>query len=148
MLDPTDTAIINALQGGFPISERPFRDAAHAIGLTENELIEHLSHLKEAGAITRFGPMFNAERMGGAFCLVAMAVPEERFDEVVSCINSRPEVAHNYQRCHTLNVWFVLATERPGRIKEVLAEIEAETGLDTFAFPKLEEFFIGFKVHV
>jgi len=146
MLDPTDTAIINALQDGFPISERPFREAAHAIGLTENELIEHLSHLKETGKLTRFGPMFNADRMGGAFCLVAMAVPEERFDEVVSSINARPEVAHNYQRSHALNVWFVLATERRERIEAVLSEIEAETGIETLAFPKLEEFFIGFKV--
>lgn len=146
MLDPTDTAIINALQGGFPISERPFREAAHAIGLTENELIEHLSHLKETGALTRFGPMFNADRMGGAFCLAAMAVPEERLNEVVSRINAHPEVAHNYERHHALNVWFVLATERKERIQEVLSEIEAETGIETFAFPKLEEFFVGFKV--
>ena len=56
----------------------------------------------------------SAEAMGGAFCLCAMAVPEGRFDEVMTLVNAHPEVAHNYERQHKLNMWFVLACERPG----------------------------------
>lgn len=146
MLDATDRKIINALQGGFPVCERPFERAASELGLEERDLMERVSRLRETGVLSRFGPMYNAEAMGGAFCLCAMAVPGGRFDAVVERVNSHPEVAHNYERSHRLNVWFVLGTETPERIDMVIAEIEAETGLDVYAFPKEHEFFVRLKV--
>ncbi len=96
--------------------------------------------------MTRFGPFFDAEAMGGAFCLCAMAVPQDRFDAVVTLVNALPEVAHNYERAHRLNMWFVLATERPEGIDKAAARIERETGLRVLRFPKEREFFIGFRV--
>lgn len=146
MLDATDRKIINTLQGGFPICERPFARAAADLGLEEQDLMDRVSRLRETGVLSRFGPMYNAEAMGGAFCLCAMAVPEARLDEVVDQVNSHPEVAHNYERSHDLNVWFVLGTETPERIDEVIGEIEAETGLDVYAFPKEHEFFVRLQV--
>jgi DNA-binding Lrp family transcriptional regulator len=147
MLDATDRKIINALQGGFPVCARPFARAAADLGLEEKDLMERVSRLRDTGVASRFGPMYNVEAMGGAFCLCAMAVPMARFDEVVDRVNSHPEVAHNYERLHELNVWFVLGTESPERIEEVTFAIEAETGLSVFAFPKEHEFFIGLKVN-
>ncbi len=146
MLDATDKVIINTLQGGFPLSEKPYAEAASALGIEEGELMGRIERMLDSGTLTRFGPMFDAERLGGAFCLCAMSVPEARFEEVVSQINAHPEVAHNYERRHALNVWFVLATERPERIEQIIAQIETETGLTVYAFPKIEEFFIGFEV--
>lgn len=146
MLDATDTRIINGLQGGFPICERPFAAAAENLGLEESDLLERIARLRENGVLSRFGPMYNAEAMGGAFCLCAMAVPQARFDAVVAQVNAHAEVAHNYERTHALNVWFVLGCDDPARIKGVIGEIEAETGLDVHAFPKEHEFFIGLKV--
>ena len=147
-LDATDRAILNALQDGFPISPRPFAGAAATLGhgLTEQGLIDRIATLREKGAITRFGPFFNAETMGGAFCLCAMAVPPERFEAVVTLVNAHPEVAHNYERAHRLNMWFVLATEKPARIAKAAKRIEAESGLKVLCFPKEKEFFIGFRV--
>ncbi len=145
-LDATDRAILNALQRGFPLSPRPFAEAGAQIGLGEEDLLARLARLKEIGAITRFGPFYDATAMGGAFCLCAMAVPGERFDAVADQVNAHPEVAHNYERSHKLNMWFVLATERPEAIAETAARIEAETGLTVHLFPKLVEFFIGFQV--
>lgn len=145
-LDATDRAILNALQEGFPLSHRPFAEAGRALGLGEDELIARIRNLREEGAITRFGPFFDAEAMGGAFCLCAMAVPAERFDAVVTLVNAHPEVAHNYERAHRLNMWFVLATDRPDGIERVARAIEDETGLTVLRFPKLKEFFIGFRV--
>lgn len=146
MLDSQDRAIINGLQGGFPISEAPFADVAKDLGLDEETLIARISRLRETGVLTRFGPLYNAEEMGGAFCLCAVAAPDERFDAVVAQINAHREVAHNYARDHRLNIWFVLATESPEQIDEILASIEDETGLTVYAFPKLHEFFIGLRV--
>lgn len=145
-LDQMDRQIINRLQDGFPVSPSPFADVAQELGIETDDLITRLSHLRDIGAITRFGPFFDAAAMGGAFCLCAMAVPPENFDRVLTIVNAHPEVAHNYERTHRLNMWFVLATPTPEGIAKTAAAIEAETGLNVMQFPKLEEFFIGFRV--
>lgn len=145
-LDATDRAILNALQDGFPLTPRPFDDAGAALGLTGAELIARLSHLREIGAITRFGPFYDAAAMGGDFCLCALTAPEDDFDRITDLVNAHPEVAHNYARDHALNMWFVLATPTPEGIARTAARIEAETGLKVWQFPKLQEFFIGFRV--
>jgi len=146
-LDPTDRALINALQGGFPLVERPFAAVGAQLGIDEEEVIARIEFLKESGVLTRFGPMFQIERMGGAFVLAALAVPEERYEEVTAAVNQLPAVAHNYRRQHALNMWFVLATETPAGIPEAIAEIEALTGLPVYAFPKEREYFVELKFH-
>lgn len=147
-LDTIDRAIINGLQGDFPLEPRPFRAAGERLGLDEDELISRVRRLVEQGKLSRFGPLWNALALGGDVCLCAMAVPPERFDAVADQVNVHPEVAHNYARTHTLNMWFVIAAEQPERIAEVAAAIEAETGLTVCRMPKLNEFFVGFWVEV
>ena len=49
---------------------------------------------------------------------------------------------------HALNMWFVISAERPERIAEVAETIEGETGLTVHRMPKLNEFFVGFRVEV
>jgi DNA-binding Lrp family transcriptional regulator len=147
-LDEIDRRIINGLQGGFPICPAPYAAAAKDIGIDEATLLIRLQRLLADGLLSRFGPMYHAERLGGALTLAAMAVPEDRFDAVAGQVNGHGEVAHNYAREHELNMWFVLATEEPERIAEVIAEIEAETGLTVFNMPKKEEFFIGLRFEV
>jgi len=144
--DAVDRRIINALQEGFPVSSRPYAKAAARMGLEKADLIDRLKRLREGGVITRFGPFFDAAALGGAFCLCAMAVPTDRFEAVAAAVNARPEVAHNYERAHRLNMWFVLATETPSEIETTAQAIEDETGLKVFRFPKEQEFFIGFRV--
>jgi DNA-binding Lrp family transcriptional regulator len=145
-MDDVDRKIVNALQGGFPVSPRPFAEAGAALGLSEDELIARLRRLTTSGALSRFGPLWNAERMGGAVTLAAMAVPRERFDEVAAIVNAKPEVAHNYERAHALNMWFVVSVEDPRRIGGVLSEIKAATGIEVYDFPKLAEYFLELKL--
>jgi siroheme decarboxylase len=146
--DPTERAIINGLQGGFPLTHEPFADAGARIGLSEGEVIDGVQCLVANGSISRFGPLWNAEGLGGEVCLAAIAVPPERFDEVASQVNAHSEVAHNYERTHALNMWFVISVDRPERIAGVIEAIEAETGLKVYSMPKKREFFVGFRVEV
>lgn len=142
-LDALDRAIINQLQGDFPIAEHPFAEAAQRLGIDEATLLDRIKRLMQENVVTRFGPMYQIERLGGAFTLAAMKVPADRFDEVTALVNAFQEVAHNYQRDHEFNMWFVLATDAPERIDETIARIEAATGLKVFNMPKEKEFFIG-----
>lgn len=147
-MDELDSAIVNCLQGGFPLVERPFAVVAAELGLAEEDLIARVRKLLEEGVLSRFGPMYQVERMGGAFSLAAMRVPPEDFDRVAATVNALPEVAHNYEREHEYNMWFVLATERPEGIARAIARIERETGLPVLNFPKLREYFVEFKLEV
>lgn len=144
-MDALDRTIINTLQEGFPICERPYEEVAKQLGTSEQTLIERLQRLLDTGLLSRFGPLFHAERMGGALTLAAMRIPEQEFDLVSELVNSHPEVAHNYARDHALNMWFVLATETPERIDEVIAAIEAQTGYRVYNMPKQREFYIGLR---
>ena len=145
-MDALDRRIVNGLQGGFPIADRPYAEAAAELGLSEDELIARLRGLLDQGALSRFGPLYDAERIGGGVTLAAMAVPEARFEEVAGIVNGFAEVAHNYARSHRLNMWFVVASERPERVGQVLAEIEDATGLVVLDLPKVEEYFLELKL--
>ena len=147
-MDELDCTVVNCLQAAFPIVPRPFAAVASEFGLGEEELIARMGRLVDEGVLTRFGPMYQVERMGGAFSLAAMRVPPEDFDRVAATVNALPEVAHNYEREHEYNMWFVLATERPEGIARAIARIERETGLPVLNFPKLREYFVGFKLEV
>ncbi len=145
-LDGTDRAILNRMQEDLPLTSHPYAGIAAELGITETRLLARLALMKENRIITRFGPFFDAAAMGGAFCLCAMAVPPEDFEIVLTKVNAHPEVAHNYERTHRLNMWFVLATETPEGIEATADAIERETGIEVLRFPKLQEFFIGFRV--
>ncbi len=147
-MDALDRAIINNLQGGFPVCEEPYREVAGQFGTSEEELLRRLDALLESGTLTRFGPMYHAERLGGALTLAAMQIPPQDFERVAAIVNAFPEVAHNYAREHVLNMWFVLATETPERIDQVIAAIERDTGYPVHNMPKREEFFVALRFEV
>ncbi|NUB89551.1 Lrp/AsnC family transcriptional regulator [Haloterrigena sp. SYSU A558-1] len=153
-LTERERAVVNAFQGGFPVTERPFEPAAAAmrdrgVDITADELLETIHDLDERGVLSRFGPLVNAQEIGGAATLVAMHAPEDRFDEIVEQVNAHREVAHNYEREHPhLNVWFVVSVADEDRVDEVLAEIEDETGQETYNLPKQREFRVEAKFYV
>lgn len=145
-MDDLDRKIINLLQQGFPLTEEPYADVAKQLGIDESDLLTRLKSLLDEKILSRFGPMYDAAKLGGDFSLVAIKVPEEHFDEVTDIVNSYEEVAHNYHRDHEFNMWYVLATETPEKIHEVNADIERRTGLKVFNMPKLDEYYIGLKL--
>lgn len=145
-MDNIDRQIINHTQTGFPICASPYQQVAEQLGITEADLLRRLQNLLDTGVLTRFGPLFHAEHMGGALTLAAVKVPVERFDAVAEIINAFPEVAHNYARTHNLNMWFVLATETPQQIQQVIGAIEAQTGLTVYNMPKQREYFVNLQL--
>ena len=141
-MDELDRRIVNALQRGFAVVPRPFAAVARELQADEETILLRLKKLLAEGILTRFGPLYNADRLGGAFTLCAMSVPAEDFEHVAALVNAFPEVAHNYEREHRLNMWFVLATEEPVRIAQVRKQIEADTGYAVLDLPKLDEYFV------
>ena len=148
VISPLARAFLNRYQGGFPLCERPFQAVAAALDTDEQTLIGTLRGLLESGVLSRFGPLYDAERLGGCLTLAAMAVPEPEFDRVAALLVERPEVAHNYRRDHPLNMWFVLATPSEPSLQQSVRAIQALTGLPVYDFPKLAEYHLGFWLHL
>jgi DNA-binding Lrp family transcriptional regulator len=142
-MDSLQRHFINQFQGGFPVVARPYASVAATLGTDETAVISMIKDLLDEGLLSRFGPMYDAVSMGGGLTLAAMSVPASRFETVVEQVNALSAVAHNYQRDHELNMWFVLATDTPEGIGKALATIEEETGLTVYNFPKLQEFYLG-----
>jgi DNA-binding Lrp family transcriptional regulator len=147
-MDDTDRRLVNLLQGGLPVCRRPFDAVADRLGIDVDEVLGRLQQLLDSRVLSRFGPMFNAEQMGGSLSLCAMQVPADRFDAIAERVNAHPEVAHNYEREHRLNLWFVVATERAEQRARVIAAIEHETGCRVYDMPREREYFIGLRLAV
>lgn len=147
-MDEIDRRILNGLQRGFALCHAPFEQAGAALGIGEAELIARIEGMLERGILTRFGPLLQIERLGGVFVLAAMQVPAADFDAVAARVNARTEVAHNYEREHALNMWFVVAAESQQAVDAALQAIEADTGLPVYAFPKEREYFVGMELSV
>ena len=144
-IDDTDRLLLNSLQGGFPVTHRPFAEVAQTLNLDEDDVIARLQRMVDAGALSRFGTVLNAPQLGGERTLAAMHVPPDRFEEVAAFVSGLDAVSHNYERTHHLNMWFVISSEDEADIQRTIAEIERHTGLAVLDMPTLEEYFVDIK---
>lgn len=142
-MDEFERRLINRLQHGLPLVRHPWQALADELDAEPSALRERVHALLDDGTLTRFGPMFDIERLGGAFTLAALSVPEARFDAVANQLAAMPEVAHNYRREHAWNMWFVLGCATTQGIAETIARIEAETGLPVLNLPKEATYHVG-----
>ena len=142
-MDDLDRRLINRLQHGLPLVRHPWQALAEELDADATQLRARVQTLLDDGTLTRFGPMFDIERLGGAFTLAALSVPEERFDAVAAQLDAMPEVAHNYRREHQWNMWFVLGCATPQGITDTIARIEIQTGLPVLNLPKEETYHVG-----
>ena len=142
-LNQLERTLINHYQGSFPLTEQPFRSVASYLGCAESTLLDTVGRLLDGGILSRFGPLYDAVKLGGGLTLAAMSVPEPHYDRVTEQVNDFAEVAHNYRREHTLNMWFVVATASPGQIDHALQQIQQLTGFRVYSFPKQHEFYVG-----
>ena len=142
-MDELSRQFINRYQGGFPVEEQPFASVAAELATDPATLLSTIRELMDDGLLSRFGPLYDASSMGGSLTLAALSVPDDRFDEVTNLVNEMPEVAHNYQREHALNMWFVIATETPELLQQTIDRIEQAANLPVYNFPKLQTFYLG-----
>lgn len=147
MLTPLHKQLLNDFQRDFPLSERPYRDIAEALGVSEEEVLSALAELNDQQLISRIGPIIRPNRIGVS-TLVAMAVPESQLQRVADIISRYPEINHNYEREHRFNLWFVSIASDLRHLSKVINSIEWETGYKTLQLPLLDDFFIdlGFKL--
>ncbi len=155
-MDDIDRELLNELQSGLPLTERPFAALALSInktlgltpktgkpkskrppeggGISEEEIIARVRALLEDGTLRRIGPILDSRALGFVSTLAAVAVPEERIEEVAEIVNSHSGVTHNYIReardaSTPFNMWFTLHAKNEDELRQILADIERRTSL-------------------
>ena len=105
-LDATDRRVLNALQDGFPLSPRPYAEAAAALGLTEADLIARIAALSQAGIVSRLGVIVRHRALGWrSNAMVVWNLPDDRIDAAGQRLAALPGVTLCYRRRTVAGVW-------------------------------------------
>jgi DNA-binding Lrp family transcriptional regulator len=129
MLSIEDKLLLNRIQENFPVDARPYAVIGTQLGMPEEEVLERITRLKEAGFIRRIGPFYNSRNFGYASTLVGFAVPEDKVEDAARIINEYKGVTHNYIRSGTYNMWFTFIAASKEHLENSLNDIREKTGL-------------------
>ena len=127
-INPTDLALLDRFQRDFPLEPRPFARMAVKVGLSEAEVISRLAAMRAAGRIARVGGTVRPNT-AGASTLAALAVPEDRIEEVAAIVGAEPGVNHSYLREGDWNLWFVATASDAAALGATLRRIETAARL-------------------
>jgi DNA-binding Lrp family transcriptional regulator len=147
VIDAVDARIVDGYQSGFPVERRPFRAVGADLDIPEQDALDRVRTLRDAGVFRRFGAVLNPPVIGSS-TLAALRVPEDRFDAVAAIVNDYPQVNHNYRRDHEWNMWFVVTAGSRETRDRILADIEERTGLAVLDLPMLTDFYIDLEFPV
>lgn len=117
--------LLNEFQRNWPLEPQPYCVVGEKLGTGESWVLERLAAFQGEGVVSRVGAVF-APGTIGASTLAALEVPAERLSQVADMVSGFPEVNHNYEREHRINLWFVVTAQSEERLAQVLADIETE----------------------
>ncbi len=140
-LTEPERRLLNETQRDFPLEPRPFARLGDRYGLDEARVLGSIGRMRARGEISRLGAVVAPNTLG-ASTLAAMTVPAARLSQVAALVSARPEVNHNYEREHPINLWFVAAAADTAAVARVLRELEAETGLAVLDLPLVAAYHI------
>jgi DNA-binding Lrp family transcriptional regulator len=148
-MDAQEFRLLNEFQRDFPLCGRPYREVGRRLGKSEQWVMASLAGLRERGFVGRVGAVF-APRSIGASTLAALTVPPCDLARVARLVNGYPEVNHNYQRDHAINLWFVVAAADDALLARALSAIELQAGSGPLlSLPLIDEYGLdlGFDLH-
>ncbi len=106
MIDPQDLQLIKIIQHGLPITSRPYAEIGKQLGLSETEVINRISWLKQTGLIKRLGVIVKHQRLGyTANAMVVFNVPDSQVTETGKLISQAKFVNLCYQRPRQGTKW-------------------------------------------
>ena len=137
------------MQAEVPLVPRPFAALAPRVGVSEEDLLARVAHLKEDGVIRQIGAIFDTRRMGYQSSLVATRIPVERLAAGAAVINEHPGVSHNYGRNHAYNLWYTIALPPRVSLEQTVQRLHDLSGAErTRLMPTLRLFKIGVQLDV
>ena len=118
-----DERLIRALQDGLPPVLRPYGRLGNFSGMSEQEVLDHLSAMKADGRLRRMAAVVNQRQVGlqGNVLAVWNVLPE-RVDQVGRHLAAREEITHAYLRPRGAEWPYNLYTMVHGESDEACAE--------------------------
>ena len=142
--------MLDVLQVGVPLVERPFLEIGKTLGASEDEVLRRVAAMKGegGGVIRQISAIFDSGALGYQSTLVAAKVAEEKIDEAAKIINLHPGVSHNYRRNHTFNLWYTLAVPPDSKLglEKTVEILHRQSGAEVMRMmPTVRTFKIGVK---
>ena len=141
-MTPLEQQILDSVQDGFPLEERPYRGLAERFGaqgvpVSEQQVFETVESLRQSGIIRRIGGIYDSKRLGFISRLCAGKVPtaatgasdDSALEKFAAAVDAVPAITHNYVRSHEYNVWFTVIALSEGEIRKTVDRLCAETAL-------------------
>jgi DNA-binding Lrp family transcriptional regulator len=105
-IDDLDRALIQATQGGLPLTPQPYHTLAESLGITADEVMRRMERMVENGIIRRIGAVPNHYALGyKGNGMSVWNVPSEKIVELGEKIGALDFVSHCYQRPRHLPDW-------------------------------------------
>lgn len=140
-MDSKDRKLLNLVQEGLPLAEKPYQKLGEKIGLSAQEVINRLKSLYQKGYIRRLGGVFDSNKLGYSSLLVAVETESDKFQQVADYISNFCGVTHCYKRNSFLDLWFTLTTERQEKREEILRKIRNQPGVKSlYQLPRKKSF--------
>jgi DNA-binding Lrp family transcriptional regulator len=143
-LKERDLAVVGALCGGLALTPRPYLELAQATGMDEDDVIERIKALAEAGIIRRMGVIVRHHELGyRANAMVVWDIPDAEVESAGRRLGACPEVTLCYRRPRRLPQWpYNLFTMVHGRDRaEVITAIAAIAAREGLAHHSRETLF-------
>ena len=146
-LSDVDRELLNAVQWDFPLVAEPYAALGERLGLTEPEVRERITHVKQAGVLRQLSAIFDTRALGYGSALVAAKIDPDRIDEAAAVISAHPGVSHNYKRNHAFNLWYTVAVPPGDSLEEHVDALHISSGATvTRRLPTLRLYKIGVKL--
>jgi DNA-binding Lrp family transcriptional regulator len=146
-IDKVDKQLLNEIQWVFPLTDRPYLEISKRYNISEKDVMQRTSHLKEIGLIRQINAIFDTRRLGYKSALVAFMVKPNKLDQVAEQVNKHSGVSHNYERDHEFNMWFTLAVPPYAELKTDLDRMASIDGVVKYrVLPTLKLYKIGVRL--
>ncbi|MFZ0224851.1 MAG: Lrp/AsnC family transcriptional regulator [Candidatus Nitrosopolaris sp.] len=146
-IDKLDKQLLNEIQWVFPLTDRPYLEISKRYNISEKDVMQRTSYLKQIGLIRQINAIFDTRRLGYKSALIAFAVKPNKLNRVAEQVNKHPGVSHNYERNHEFNMWFTLAVPPYAEIKTDLDKMASIDGVIKYrVLPTLKLYKIGVRL--
>jgi len=104
--DPRQRALIEAVQSGLPLVDRPYAEIGRQVGMSEREVIGLMQGLLEQGVIKRLGVVVRHRELGyDANAMVVWDIPDAQVGAIGRLFGGLPQVTLCYRRPRRLPQW-------------------------------------------
>jgi len=127
-MDDVDRSLLDRIQRGIPVVDRPWQAIAADEGATETAVLDRLRRLQTERLVSFLGPIYDTRAVGYRTSLVAMDVRPGAIESAAMAVSAYPGVSHCYERDNAFNLWSTLAVPPGERLATVARTLAGEAG--------------------